>query len=43
MLNKRSNRFAPVGPFVNTLATLTVVFLISLGYFSAISDLPVSI
>ncbi len=43
MINKRTPRIASVGNFVNILASLTVVFLISVGYFSAISDLPVSI
>ena len=40
---KRTPRITSVASLVNVLATITVVFLISAGYFSALAELPVTI
>jgi hypothetical protein len=40
---KRNPKIASVGQFVNIVTSLTVVFLVSAGYFTAISGLPMTV
>ncbi|WP_268235265.1 hypothetical protein [Aquisalinus luteolus] len=40
---KRTSKFGSIGGFVNVLATLTIVFLVSAGYFGALSGMPVTL
>ena len=43
MLNKRNNTIASLDGFVNVAASLTLVFLVAVGYFGAISGMPLGI